>query len=270
MNFPEPKPPDPHFHAFLLPILAFSCSSLLSFEHAQAAALGWSRKSGPFLAQPHNPCTTASTSGPAPAVAAAVVAATPSSTFLTAATNAFALAHLFHGSDLCALPVSCTTLLSFAHAHASSASITSTAPPSACLSLAHTNTFAPAGFFPGLLLTGPLLMGHPLFLCFGPQVSILLSHVHLHFLLLLSPYGELGLDLQIIGMELEFACRSVLMYSIIICGLTLIDHIYVSGYDLGSQPLVEGVVSSLSSIAWIIWISPYDASLVGAHWPQNL
>jgi len=38
---------DPHFHAFLLPILPFSCSPLLSFEHAQAVGLGCTESRAP-------------------------------------------------------------------------------------------------------------------------------------------------------------------------------------------------------------------------------
>ena len=114
MNLPEPKPPDPHFHAFLLPMLSFSCSLLLSLEYAQDAALGWSRKSGLFLTHPHNPCITASAADPAPAVAAAVRAAPSSSIFLTAATSGFTLARLFHGRFVIgSLPKGCSLSLSF-------------------------------------------------------------------------------------------------------------------------------------------------------------
>ena len=76
-----------------------------------------------------------------------------------------------------------------------------------------------------LRLTGCLQMEPPLFLYFGPQVSVLISLAPLHLVLLLSPFGELGLDLHIMGMDLQLACR-------------------FAHYG----------------------ISPFDASLVGAHW----
>ena len=267
MPFPEPKPPDPHFHDCLPPLLAFSCSSLLTFEHAPPGALGGLRLLGNFFAQPHLPCTL----GPfltanrrSPAAVSGTSAAEADAMVLSFCS--FALARLCHGSVLCVLPISCTTLLSFALAHASSASIASTAAPSACLSLGHNSIFALAGFSLGLLWTGCLPMEPPLFLCFGPQVSVLFSLVPLQFLLLFSPLGELGLDWYIIGLNLQFACRSILLYFIIICGLILLDHVYVFGYGLDAHSWVDGVVSSPASIASIAWISPFDASLVGTHW----
>ena len=263
----EPKPPDPHFHECLPPLLAFSCSSLLTSEHAPPAALDGFRLLGDFYAHPHLPCSL----GPFLAanrrsLAAVSSASADGADAMVLSFCSFALARLCHGSVLCVLPISCTTLLSFALAHAYSASIAPTAAPPVCLSFGHNSIVALGGFSLGLLLTGRLPTETPLFLCFGPQVSAFLSLVPLQFLLLSRPLGELGLDWYIIDLNLQFACRSILWYFIIICALMLLDHVYVFDYGLDTHPWVDGVVPSPASMALIAWIYPFGASPVGTLW----
>ena len=52
-------------------------------------------------------------------------------------------------------------------------------------------------------------------------------------MLLPSTYGELGIDLQIIGFEIEVVCRFICMYAIIVCKLALFERDFTRSLFIG-------------------------------------
>jgi len=88
---------------------------------------------------------------------------------------------------------------------------------------------------------------------------------YFHFILLPSTYGELGIDLQITGLDIELACRCFCMYKLL-CGLAVVEKAFSRSLFIGQLLIarLRSISFSFSSIAWITWISPYEASLVSS------